>query len=271
MATLQSPCRPRKWNAQTYPSAGRQPAGPRRHLDPRAGPGSSRGRSGRSRSRGRGRPRHSHRQRRRSRVAAGESRRAELDRRGDLAAADGDAREGPSPGVRHPDRRRVDCGNARAVPGRHTERRRPAARRARAPPAARRPALRRVDPPDLAVVEHRRPDVALGAGDDSGVVAGPDRLDQLAGLPVDPEIVLPRSFGTQTSPPITSRLTGLSPTCTFAIARRRAASIRVTVPSVVFETQTSLPFDAIQDAPRPPEATGVNCRCAGRAGTTEVP
>src|SRR5262245_42636187 len=80
-------------------------------------------------------------------------------------------------------------------------------------------------------------------------------------LPVSPSIrliVLPRSFGTHTSPSITSRLTGLIPTLTVATARRLTASIRVTEPSVVFETQTSLPLGAIHEEPSPPDFTRVS-------------
>src|SRR4051812_34993325 len=44
-----------------------------------------------------------------------------------------------------------------------------------------------MDAPDLGVVEHRHPDVAVDAGDHGGGLAGRDRLHDLAGDPVDPD------------------------------------------------------------------------------------
>ena len=61
--------------------------------------------------------------------------------------------------------------------------------------------------------------------------------------------LFPTSSGTQMSPPTTSRLTGLVPTFTVETSFRRTASMRETEPLFVFETQTSVPLTAIQDAP----------------------
>ena len=114
----------------------------------------------------------------------------------------------------------------------------------------------RVDPPDLAVVEHRDPDVSVDPRDDRGVAA---RSGSSRDLPVAPSIrttLLPRSSGTQTSPPATSRLTGLIPTLTVETSLR-AGRRRSAKPSrsSCSRPRRSLPSTAIHDAPSPPERT----------------
>ena len=80
-----------------------------------------------------------------------------------------------------------------------------------------------------------------------------------------------RSHGTQTLPPTTSRLTGESPTFTVLTRFRRRASIFVTDPLNVFETQSVLPFAASQDAPLPPLRTGTSLYVRGSRRYTELP
>jgi hypothetical protein len=112
--------------------------------------------------------------------------------------------------------------------------------------------LRRVDPPDLSALVDRHPDVPDSGRYDRRVSTSLDRLDDRAARPGDP----PQCVAAVVRYPDVAadhvEVTGPIPTFTVAICLRRTASMRVTEPLPVLDTQRSLPLAASHEALSPP-------------------